>query len=158
MRRGSPAGTKDFRTIKTKMLRKSEELPLRNESSDKKCLYFHEAQTSSLSWGIDEWFWTELFLVDTYFGSEPNLETYLDPSAAGDNPGDGSDPPLGGAGSMKYEPYFDPREYFLRKLTRRFDQVAKEYGALVETFNQRMEDYVSQKKNLSFDIQLTFNV
>jgi hypothetical protein len=143
MRRRSPTGIKDFRTIKNKTLRKSEELPLRKESSDNEDLYFHEAQTSSLSWGTDEWFWTELFLVDTYFGSEPRLSTYLDPSAPGDSPGDGSDPPLGGAGSMKYKPYFDPREYFLRKLDRRIDQVAKEYSALVETFNQRMETYVS---------------
>jgi hypothetical protein len=132
----------DFRNVKGKPLRKTEELPLRDKSDDEEDLYFHEAQTSSLSWGPDEWFWTELFLVDTYFGSEPGLLTYLDPPP-GDKPGDGSDPPLGGGGSMRYNPYFDPREYFLQKLDRRCDQVAKEYGALVETFNQRMEKYVS---------------
>lgn len=143
MRRGPQATTTDVRRIKGKPLRKSEELPLREASDDNEDLYFHEAQTSSLCWGTDEWFWTELFLVDTYFGSEPGLMTYLDPPTPADSPGDGNDPPLGGAGSMKYHPYFDPREYFLHKLDRRSDQVAKEYSALVETFNQRMENYVS---------------
>lgn len=142
MRRKSNIGSNDFRNIKSKPLRRTEHLPLQDVSDDKEDLYFHEAQTSSLSWGPDEWFWTELFLVDTYFGSEPELATYLDPPTPADSPGDGDDPPLGGGGTMKYTPYFDPREYFLRKLDRRFDQVAKEYSALIETFNQRMESYV----------------
>ena len=144
MRRKETFIIEDFRRIKGKILRKSEELPLRAASDDDEDLWFHEAQTSSLSWGTDEWFWTELFLVDTYFGSEPQLQTYLDPPQPTDSPGDGSDPPLGGAGSMKYSPFFDPREYFLHKVDRRVDQVAKEYSALIETFNQRMENYVSQ--------------
>lgn len=148
MRRGPAATTRDSRTIKGKPLRRSETLPLRKFSDDNEDLHFHEAQTSSLCWGTDEWFWTELFLVDTYYGSEPGLKTYLDPSTPADNPGDGSDPPLGGAGSMKYNPYFDPREYFLRKLDRRLDQVAKEYSALTETFNHRMENYVSRTSPL----------
>jgi hypothetical protein len=139
----SIVGSVDFRSIKDKPLRKTEKLPLQGVSDDGEELSFHEAQTSSLSWGPDEWFWTELFLVDTYFGSEPELTTYLDPPTPADSPGDGNDPPLGGGGSMKYTPYFDPREYFLRKLDRRFDQVAKEHSALIETFNQRMESYVS---------------
>ncbi len=131
--------TGDPRTIQGKKLRKSELLPLQQESDDKEDIYYYEAQTSSLSWGPDEWFWTELFLVDTYFGSEPEFKKYL----IGGRPGDGNDPPLGG-GSMKVTPYFDPREYYLQKLDRRIDQVAKEYSALVETFNSRMEQYVRQ--------------
>lgn len=139
MRRGPLVGTEDPRKIQGKRIRKSEPLPLRDESSDQEHLYYHEAQTSSLSWGPDEWFWTELFLVDVYFGSETNHRTYLESGG----PGDGSDPPLGGGGSMKYRPYFDPREYYLLKLDRRIDQVVKEYSALIETFNSRMEHYVS---------------
>jgi hypothetical protein len=41
------------------------------------------------------------------------------------------------------EPIYNPREYFLQKMDRRSEQVATEYGALVETFNKRMEEYVS---------------
>ncbi|KAJ4367494.1 hypothetical protein N0V83_007077 [Neocucurbitaria cava] len=101
-------------------------------------LYYHQAQTSSLSWGTDEWFWTEVFLVDTYFGSEENHKTYF----TNCNEGDGIDPPLGGRGSM-VTPRFDPREYFLLKVDRRVEQVTTEYSALVETFDKRMEYYVS---------------
>lgn len=140
---------RDLRTIKGKPLRKTEVLPLRKDSSDNKDLYFYEAQTSSLSWGSDEWFWTELFLVDTYFGSEPGLKTYFVPPVPGQDEGNSSDPPLGGRNSMKFSPHFDPREYFLRKLECRLSQVATEYGALVETFCQRMENYVSQPLDLS---------
>jgi hypothetical protein len=139
MRYGPATQTVDRRKLRGRPLRKTEPLPLRIESSDKEDLYYHEAQTSSLCWGPDEWFWTEIFLVDTYFGSEPRLRTYLDST----KPGGGNDPPLGGGGTMRFSPHFDPREYFLRKLDRRFDQVAKEYSALIETFDQRMEEYVS---------------
>jgi hypothetical protein len=141
MRRGPFDITKDPRRISGIRLRKSEPLPLRSESRDQEDLYYHEAQTSSLSWGPDETFWIELFLVDTYFGSEKNLGTYLNTPRNG-SPGDGLDPPLGGRGSMEV-PMFDPREYFLKKVDRRIEQVATEYGALVETFNKRMEEYVS---------------
>lgn len=40
-------------------------------------------------------------------------------------------------------PRFDPREYFLLKLDTRIEQVVTEYSALIETFNKRMEEYVS---------------
>jgi hypothetical protein len=145
MRYGPLEGTEDPRMLtgrslqesETKRLRKSELLPLRKYSSDDQDLYYHEAQTSSLSWGTDEWFWTELCLVDTYFGSEENRKTYF----TGRTSGDELDPPTGGRFSMRY-PRFDPREYYLLKLDFRVEQVATEYGALVETFDRRMEEYV----------------
>lgn len=137
MRLGPMSGTKDPRTISAKRIRRSERLPLQSVSSDKKDLIYHEAQTSSLSWGADEWFWTEIFLVDTYFGSEENRHEYLSST----NEGQGLDPPLGGTGSLE-PPQFDPREYFLRKLDCRIGQAVTEYSSLVETFNARMENYV----------------
>ena len=137
MRRGPLAGTEDSRLIGGKRLRNTEPLPLRNHSSDGEDLYYHEAQTSSLSWGADEWFWTELCLVDTYFGSEEHLKTYF----TGCQEGDGLDPPCGGRFPM-ISPRFDPREYFLLKLKFRTEQAVTEYSALIETFNKRMDEYV----------------
>ena len=136
MRRGRPII--DHRTIHEKPLRITEELPLRQWSTDGEDLHFYEAQTSSLSLGPDEWFWTEYFLVDTYFGSEQKLQEYL----TNCQPGDGSDPPLGGRGTME-NPCFDPREYWLLKVDLRVLQVTAEYTALVETYDKRMEEYVS---------------
>jgi hypothetical protein len=157
MRRGPITTTKDFRRIYGKRLRKSTLLPLQSDSRDNEDLYYHEAQISSLSWGPDETFWSELFLVDTYFGSEKKLETYL-VTPEGGNYGDGSDPPLAGQGSMEL-PMFDPREYFLMKIDRRIEQVATEYRALIETFNNRMEEYVSSEKQwVHFAIQQLTNI
>ena len=143
MRRGPLAGTEDPRLTGGKRLRKTEPLPLGNHSSDKEDLYYHEAQTSSLSWGADEWFWTELCLVDTYFGSEEKHKTYF----AGCQEGDGFDPACGGRYSVTALG-FDPREYFLVKLWFRTEQVVTEYSALIETFNMRMDEYISQFEEL----------
>ena len=108
MRHVPVESTKDHRMIRGKRMRRSELLPLFSFSSDLEDLYYHKAQTSSLAWGPDKDFWTELFLVDTYFGSERSHKVYL----AGCNEGDGLDPPSGGRFSM-VTPIFDPREYFL---------------------------------------------
>jgi hypothetical protein len=142
--RSGPVVTKDSRRIYSKRLRNSSILPLKTESGDQEDLYYHEAQISSLSWGPDQTFWSELFLVDTYFGSEEKLADYLETPRGGQY-GDGSDPPLAGQGSMEI-PMFDPREYFLLKIDRRMEQVTTEYRALVEIFNKRMEEYVSSEK------------
>jgi hypothetical protein len=141
MRLGPVEPTTDTRLVSGTRLRRSAPLPLRfNMSDPEEDLYYHEAQTSSLCWGPDETFWTELFLVDTYFGSEKNLGSYFDNHANG-IPGSGFDPPLGGRKSTM-ETIFDPREWFLQKINRRVEQVTTEYRALVETFNKRMEGYV----------------
>ncbi|KAI8936255.1 hypothetical protein NX059_006677 [Plenodomus lindquistii] len=126
----------DSRFVSGKPLREHGVLPLREETNDPEELYYYEAQTSSLCWGYDEWFWTELFLVDTWFGSEENHQTYLTNSTAGN----GFDPPL--AGSRTFEsPCLDPREYFLLKLDRRLEQAATEYSALIEAFIRRMDEH-----------------
>lgn len=130
---------KDERMYRGGRLRSSTELPLHASSKDKELLYFYEAQTSSLCLGPDEWFWTEYFLVDTYFGSEEGLHEYLEGCVLGE----GFDPPLGGKGRMD-EACYDPRQYWLMKVDRRILQVTREYTALIDTFDERMEDYVSK--------------
>ncbi|OAL50526.1 hypothetical protein IQ07DRAFT_679915 [Pyrenochaeta sp. DS3sAY3a] len=144
MRHGPLESTQDLRIISGKRLRKSEPLPLGSHSRDQEDLYYHEAQTSSICWGISEWFWTEIFVVDTYFGSEESPNTYLR-----DCPyGKGSNPLLGGSGTLN-DPRFDPREYFLRILEYRMEQVATEYGTLVDIFNRRMENYLNNTRHES---------
>ncbi|KAF2656663.1 hypothetical protein K491DRAFT_596635, partial [Lophiostoma macrostomum CBS 122681] len=121
-------------------------LPLRTWSKDQEYLFYYEAQISSLSLGPDEWFWTEYFLVETYFGSEGRISTYFEDC----DPGDGFDPPLGGIGRMNI-PRYDPREYWLMKVERRVLQVTKEYAALVDTFDARMENYEKNIANVFED-------
>jgi hypothetical protein len=121
-------------------------------SEDKEELFFYEAQISSLSLGPDEWFWTEYFLVETYFGSETNIPTYfenLDPDYH-------IDPPLGNVAIMDV-PRFDPREYWLTKTERRVFQATKEYAALINTFDARMQDYVSRRVKEHARVEVTYN-
>lgn len=51
---------------------------------------------------------SEIFLVDTYFGSEENRKDYFSKHPEGD----GMDPCLGGLGSFKQNSQANPREYF----------------------------------------------
>lgn len=130
----------DRRTIAGKQLRKSEVLPLQRQSKDAEELCYYEAQISSLCWGPDESFWTEIFLVETFFGSEVHYEKYLKPEV--DLVTDLTlrlDPP-----TLTNDPNLslDPREYWLRQLEVRLSQVVHEYTALIGTFSKRMEIYV----------------
>lgn len=138
----------DSRTIRDEQLRLSEPLPLRRESKDGEELYYYEAQTSSLSWGPDEWFWTEIFLVDTWYGSEESYKTYVR---------DELDPPLAGGRRLKY-PCYDPREYFLLKLERRLEQAVNEYHALIGTFHKRMKEYVRLRLSNTFNFYLSYHI
>ncbi|KAF2447929.1 hypothetical protein P171DRAFT_354948 [Karstenula rhodostoma CBS 690.94] len=138
---------KDHRTIAGKRLRKSEILPLQQQSKDPDEICYHEAQISSICWGPDDSFWTEIFLVDTFFGSELYYEKYLDPVL---DPGTNLvlrlDPP-----TLKHNLTLssDPREYWLTQLDVRLTQVVHEYTALVGTFSKRMESYVRTPEFMS---------
>ncbi|KAF2739823.1 hypothetical protein EJ04DRAFT_425947 [Polyplosphaeria fusca] len=136
----------DRRKLGSKPLRTYDELPLKSFSSDGETLYFYQAQTSSLCLGPDEWFWTEYFLVDTYFGSERGLHKYFDDCKYGE----GFDPPLGGQGKLTNARY-DPREYWLMKVNRRMAQATREWFALVDAFDERMKSYRNTIAGLSGD-------
>ena len=128
----------DHRKHRASPLRSGEELPLSNWSADEEEMFFYEAQISSLCLGPDECFWTEYFLVETYFGSEEFIPTYFNHQ----DPDSHMDPPLGNIIRMN-EPRFDPRAYWLWKVERRILQATKEFAALINTFDARMQDYVS---------------
>jgi hypothetical protein len=127
----------DPRYVGEHRLRKSVLLPLQSELQDLNDIYYHESQISSLCWGPDESCWTELFFVETYFGSEPDLETYLRPPPNMQT----RDPPTRQFSDPA--PYWDPREYWLKQLDVRLAQVSYEYAALIGTLTRRMEAYVS---------------
>ena len=62
----------------------------------------HEAHISLLVAGIDEWYWTAYCCVDRYFGSEDNIQFYLDNQF---------DAPIGGSERRTEFPVWNPREY-----------------------------------------------
>jgi len=118
--------------------RRRHKLPTRDEARMRGAAQrweYHEAQISLLLVGPDEWFWTAYCLVDTFFGSEKSVVDYL-----------GSDPPLdpsGGGTIFVNEPIWSPREYFLKILSARLEQVSQEWSDLGAAIDAQLVDYVT---------------
>jgi hypothetical protein len=94
--------------------------------------YLCEAQVSVLVTGIDEWFWTAYCCVDKYFGSEETLQHYYDGNL---------DAPSGGERWLDF-PIWNPREYFLFILSRRFRQATKEWAIVVRALEESLRSQV----------------
>ena len=116
----------------TRGLRNCGTLPA-NISDPLKPEYLYEAQISVMVTGIDEWFWTAYCCVDTYFGSEDGVEFYHDSTL---------DATTGGE-RLVSQPVWNPREYFLYILSRRFRQATKEWMVVVAAVGSRLQAYVS---------------
>ena len=114
-------------------LRNCGKLPA-NLSNPLKPEYIYEAQISVMVTGIDEWFWTAHCCVDTYFGSEQGVEAYHDSTL---------DAPTGGERLIS-QPAWNPREYFLYILSRRFRQTMKEWRITVNVIEGRLQIHVSR--------------
>jgi hypothetical protein len=124
---------RDSRRVDDKELRSSRTLPLprnKDEGQD----FYYEFQLSVLVTGVDEWLWTSYCCVDTYYGSEPDRRAYLEDVHP-------VEPASGGGASLDF-PLWNPREYYLVVLSRRVSQATREWGALIETFEERMITYV----------------
>lgn len=94
--------------------------------------YFYEAQISLLLVGVDEWFWTAYCCVDTFFRSERSPELYDQKKVDGPT----------GAGYFVSEPIWNPREYFLVVLSRRMNQITKEWKNVVSVLEFRLQSYI----------------
>jgi hypothetical protein len=99
--------------------------------------YIYEAQISVLVTGIDDWVWAAYCFVDVYFkdaGHSERVHHYsdprvrMDPHSCGKHP---ADPPT-----------WIPREYFLRALQARIEQVKHEWNNSVSRLMQQIEPYV----------------
>lgn len=116
---------------KRRSLRRFSQLPTSLSDPQTK-EFIYEAQISFLISGFDEWFWKAYCFVDTFFFSENSLQSYheqgLDAASGGERYAD--------------LPVWNPREYFLLVLARRFRQVTKEWSVLVNTLDARLEIYV----------------
>ena len=112
-------------------LRRCEQLP--PELSDHlKNEFLYEAQISVLITGFDEWFWTAYCFVDTFFSKEEPAKFCYDREV---------DAPSGGERWIGY-PVWNPREYFLFILARRFRQATKEWSIVVRTLDARLQSSV----------------
>ncbi|MCJ1283202.1 hypothetical protein MMC26_002530 [Xylographa opegraphella] len=114
----------------TRGLRNCGKLPA-NLSNPLRPEYIYEAQISVMVTGIDEWFWTAYCCVDTYFGSEQGVEAYHDSTL---------DATTGGERLIS-QPTWNPREYFLYMLSRRFRQATKEWRIIVGVVENRLQTH-----------------
>jgi hypothetical protein len=99
--------------------------------------YIYESQLSVMVTGIDDWVWAGYCFVDVYFKGERHSEQVehysnapikMDPHSCGRYP---ADPPI-----------WIPREYFLRALSARMQQVKQEWDNSVSRLIQQIEPYV----------------
>ncbi|EKG16111.1 hypothetical protein MPH_06677 [Macrophomina phaseolina MS6] len=137
LREGS--ANSDPRSVRGRRLRSTRLLPL----SDGRELYFHECQISLLVTGVDEWVWTGYCFVDSYFGKEEDYEDYFKTTP---NDPYGRDPATGGTRWLRY-PLWNPREYFLWVLAARVTQATQEWTLLINTFEERMDNYQEERES-----------
>lgn len=103
------------------------------------CIY--EAQISVMVTGLDEWFWTGYCFVDAYYhkdGVGESAEIFAD--EFGGLPKK-MEPISGGKWELDI-PVWDPREYFLRILLCRTEQVSQEWKNAVYRLLQETKSYV----------------
>jgi hypothetical protein len=99
--------------------------------------YIHQAQISVMITGADNWFWTGYCFVDTYFKAADHSESVehysrqrpeMDPFSCGKD-----DANL---------PFWLPRQYFLRTLSSRMEQVKQEWKNTVSQLFQLIDPVV----------------
>jgi len=139
----------DTRKLNGKPLRASRILPLAVGDSAKD-LYYYQAQLSFLITGVDEWHYTSYCCVDTYFGSEPDHQAYLEPPAP-------IEPASGGLRELE-RPLWNPREFFLCIWSFRIEQAVTESQALIDSFEERMNAYVSEPDFLAVNFKILIHI
>lgn len=94
--------------------------------------WYYEAQVSFLITGADEWYWTAYCCVDTASEEPETADMHINYK---------DDGPSGG-GKREQHPLWNPREYFLFVLSRRCQQVTREWESLVYELISRLDTYV----------------
>jgi len=98
--------------------------------------YIHEAQISVMVTGIDDWVWTAYCFSDVYFKGESHTETV-------EHYDEGERDPHSCGTYHAHPPIWNPREYYLRTLSCRMEQVKQEWNNSVARLIQQTEPYVS---------------
>jgi hypothetical protein len=99
--------------------------------------YIYESQLSVMVTGIDDWVWAAYCFVDVYFKGDEHCERVEHYSSA--NPK--MDPHSCGRYAAE-PPVWTPREYFLRALSSRMQQIKQEWENSVSRLIQQIEPYV----------------
>jgi hypothetical protein len=94
--------------------------------------YYYDGQISFLITGVDEWYWTAYFCVDTFSDDPETAEMYKDWKMDGPSAGT----------SEENWPKWNPREYYLMVLSQRCKQITREWEIVVYELNVVLDEYV----------------
>jgi hypothetical protein len=149
-------------------LRRSEQvmyLPMQDDvslSSNELPEFIYESQLSVMVTGIDDWVWAAYCFVDIYFKAHgtaeeciEQVEYYANPRVYANARVERDTHSCG-----KYPaslPIWDPREYFLRSLSARMEQVREEWTNSVNLLIYQIEPYVcasSAAEGIKIDIRV----
>ena len=142
-RRSHPA--KSCPAVDVRRLRQSKSLSFltareSEESSVWRTEYLYEAQITCVVSGTDNWKWLAYCLVDTYFetaATRESVESYHLDAIDGMR----SDP-LTLSRNDAAKPITAPRDYFMRVLEVRANQVREEWVNVLESLGSRINEYV----------------
>jgi hypothetical protein len=98
--------------------------PIRRRETAQLFDHIYEAQVSVMVTGLDHWFWTAYCFADVYFKGQEHNERVQQYHI------NHRDPHSGGKFDL-HPPIWDPREYFLRTLVSRMEQVKQEWNNAV---------------------------
>ncbi|KAI0160105.1 hypothetical protein GGR57DRAFT_407509 [Xylariaceae sp. FL1272] len=116
--------------------------------------YLYEAQMSLCISGYDDYTWTGYFLIDLFYkkpGKIPRMEDICDYEGTG-NKGYIPDPLTVGSSTFN-DMIRAPREYFLRVLTVRIQEVASEWVNLEEKLQDSVENFRSELSGYTINLR-----
>lgn len=91
--------------------------------------------------GIDHWVWAAYGFVDVYFESKETVEGY-DQMRGRRCKRWGRADPLAVGRIVADEPIWTPREYFLKVVEIRINQVLREWNSIVDKMEKEIKQYV----------------
>jgi hypothetical protein len=127
--------TKDAAEDGRKLRARIRFMPPGSQGKAMKALYLHQAMISVIVFGVDEWVWTSICFVETYFRTEESIDRYF--AGVHDAPSS--------AGTPADRPIWNPREYYLMVLSRRIHQVTLEWYNVLAGFDENVVFQVFSK-------------
>jgi hypothetical protein len=103
--------------------------------------YIYEASVSVIVTGVDDWRWIAYGFVDTYFKNDNSNETV-------EHYEDGQLDAFSAGKFSIQSPIWNPREYYLKVLEARMEQVTQEYSNSTFKLLELSEPYVRNSFNL----------
>ena len=98
--------------------------------------------------GIDHWVWAAYAIVDVYVESGETVDIYDQLTRRSRRRGQRRRPdPLAAGRIVADEPIWTPREYFLKVIEVRMNQVLREWNFIVDQVERDIKQYVNSENS-----------